>query len=208
MEHLAATSKNTDKKGRAKHIVLQMESLSFVAFCHFLHDLFSKLSLTLQRNSLILPQAVAAVESCLETVKKMKEKALREGKLEEFLQHIGKDFEGTEKQKVLPVSKRQRAASNPTVITFKNVELKGPQSHVTFTNDLNAVIDKTVDITLKELERRFGNMLMNVTEKGPSKGSEVIRAFSVFCHDAWPEDAVTYGEEQVDTLVNWYKQWM
>lgn len=134
-------------------------------------------------------------------IKKIKEKALREGKLEEFLQHIGKDFEGTEKQEVLPVSK-----SNPTVITFKNVELKGPQSHATFTNDLNAVTDKTVDITLKELERRFGNILMNVIEKGHSKGSEVIRAFSVFCHDAWPEDAVTYGEEQVDTFVNWYRE--
>uniref|UniRef100_A0A3B1J4P0 TTF-type domain-containing protein n=1 Tax=Astyanax mexicanus TaxID=7994 RepID=A0A3B1J4P0_ASTMX len=76
------------------HIFRQMESLLFVGFCHFLHDLFgeiSKLSLTLQKNSLILPQAVAAVNSCIVTVKGMKDRPLRNGKLQEFLQNASLD---------------------------------------------------------------------------------------------------------------------
>lgn len=212
MEHLAATSKNTDIKGRAKNIVQQMENLSFVGFCHFLHDLFSevsKLSLTLQKNSLILPQAVAAIESCLVTVKGLKEKPLRDGKLQEFLQHTvsGQDShaETAEQQEVQPASRRGRAASSSySGITFQNIKLKSHQSHTTFRNYLNLLIEKTVDITVKELEKRFGNMMRSL-EHGNSRGSEIIKCFSVFCHDAWPEDVVTFGEEEIDTLVNWYK---
>ncbi|GAA6095124.1 zinc finger protein 862-like isoform X1 [Tachysurus ichikawai] len=64
MQHLAASSKNIEIRGRAKHISQQMEKLPFVVFCHFLHDPFgeiSKLSLILQKNSVILPQAIAAI---------------------------------------------------------------------------------------------------------------------------------------------------
>lgn len=56
MEHLSATSKNADIKGRAKFVSKKMRSVSFAAFCHFLADMFaiiSKLSLKMQRNDLI-----------------------------------------------------------------------------------------------------------------------------------------------------------
>lgn len=59
MEHLAASSANADIAGRAKHVKETMEDGSFLAFCHFLADLFtaiSKYSLLLQRNYVILPQ--------------------------------------------------------------------------------------------------------------------------------------------------------
>ncbi|XP_048854326.1 zinc finger protein 862-like [Brienomyrus brachyistius] len=61
MDHLAASSTNADIAGRAKHIKETMEDGSFLAFCHFLADLFSaisKYSLLLQRNDVILPQGV------------------------------------------------------------------------------------------------------------------------------------------------------
>lgn len=64
--------------------------LPFVAFCNFLHDLFGeilKLSLVLQKNSFILSQAVAVIDSCVCTIKAMKDKPVRGGKLEEFLSH-------------------------------------------------------------------------------------------------------------------------
>ncbi|XP_039511952.1 zinc finger protein 862-like [Pimephales promelas] len=61
MDHLAASSMNADIAGRAKHVKETMEDGSFLAFCHFLADLFSaisKYSLLLQRNDVILPQGV------------------------------------------------------------------------------------------------------------------------------------------------------
>jgi len=58
MEHLSTTSKSVEIKERAKFIAVKMRDAQFVAFCHFLADLFSvlsKLSLQTQRNDLILP---------------------------------------------------------------------------------------------------------------------------------------------------------
>lgn len=53
------------------------------------------------------------------------------------------------------------------------------------------------------MDRLISN-LHDKTETGQLKGSKVFRSFSVFCPDAWPEDIVTCGEDQVDTLVRWY----
>ncbi|XP_078018502.1 uncharacterized protein LOC144458805 [Epinephelus lanceolatus] len=60
MKHLAASSVNADIAGRAKKVKETIEDGSFLAFCHFLADVFtavSKYSLLLQRNDVILPQA-------------------------------------------------------------------------------------------------------------------------------------------------------
>nr|XP_033502678.1 serine/threonine-protein kinase Nek6 isoform X1 [Epinephelus lanceolatus] len=59
MKHLAASSVNADIAGRAKKVKETIEDGSFLAFCHFLADVFtavSKYSLLLQRNDVILPQ--------------------------------------------------------------------------------------------------------------------------------------------------------
>ncbi|KAJ8376204.1 hypothetical protein SKAU_G00067840 [Synaphobranchus kaupii] len=59
MDHLAASSTNADIAGRAKKVKETREDGSFLAFCHFLADLFtaiSKYNLLLQRNDVILPQ--------------------------------------------------------------------------------------------------------------------------------------------------------
>lgn len=52
-------------------------------------------------------------------------------------------------------SRSGRAESSYTVITFQNVQLKGLQSQATFSSDLKAAVEKTVDITVKELENRI-----------------------------------------------------
>ena len=62
MEHLASTSQKADIKGRAKYVAPAMKDVHFLAFCHFLADLFSILetvSLKFQQNDLILPSAVS-----------------------------------------------------------------------------------------------------------------------------------------------------
>lgn len=44
IEDLSVNSKNTDIKGPAQHVCEEMKNIHFVAYCHFLADLFSILS--------------------------------------------------------------------------------------------------------------------------------------------------------------------
>ncbi|XP_069819635.1 zinc finger protein 862-like [Dendropsophus ebraccatus] len=206
MEHLSVSSKNSDISGRAKHIVQQMENLMFVAFCHFLHDLFgeiSKLSLTLQKNSLILPQAVAAIKTCIMTVNNFKEVPLRNGKLQEFYKKINVEEMQTGTQRASHMAKR-RKTSHTRCIAFQNIQLKDFDAQEEFMENLNDHIRRTVEVTVGELERRFEVMLSSEKE-GRTSCPDIIQCFSVFCHDSWPDDLVTYGEEEIDTLTKWYK---
>lgn len=60
IEDLSVNSKNTDIKGPAQHVCVEMKNIHFVAYCHFLADLFSILgrsSLQMQRDNVILPTA-------------------------------------------------------------------------------------------------------------------------------------------------------
>ncbi|XP_049922954.1 uncharacterized protein LOC126404036 [Epinephelus moara] len=87
MDHLSASSANADVAGRARKIKKMVEDGTFVAFCHFLADLFdaiSKFSLLLQRNDVILPQAVNGLENLLATVEAMEVRAKPGGKLAEL----------------------------------------------------------------------------------------------------------------------------
>ncbi|KAK2864356.1 hypothetical protein Q7C36_003510 [Tachysurus vachellii] len=84
------------------------------------------------------------------------------------------------------------------ILSFHCCDLPG------FNEELNHLIDKTVDITVKELERRFEMMRDNTQHKN-TKRAEIIRCFSVFCHDSWPDDIHTFGENEIDTLPKWYR---
>nr|XP_055071756.1 zinc finger protein 862-like isoform X1 [Misgurnus anguillicaudatus] len=87
MEHLAASSANADIAGRAKHVKETMEDGSFLAFCHFLADLFSaisKYSLLLQRNDVILPQAVSSLRNLILNIEAMAVRPSPSGRLASF----------------------------------------------------------------------------------------------------------------------------
>ncbi|XP_070537592.1 zinc finger protein 862-like [Ptychodera flava] len=87
-EHLAATTRNSDIKGRASKVVREMTKVKFAAFCHFLLDLFGQiasLSRLLQANEVILPQAIHGVRSCIATVESMKTENVQNGALDQFL---------------------------------------------------------------------------------------------------------------------------
>lgn len=73
IELRTSTCNNTEIRGRATH-------LTTVAFCHFLLGAISKWSL-------VLPQAKAAIDSCVCAIKGMKDKPARNGELEDFLSH-------------------------------------------------------------------------------------------------------------------------
>ena len=88
MEHLSATCKNADIKGRAKFVSEKMKSVQFAAFCHFLADMFeiiSKLSLRMQRNDLILPVAVSLIRETVSRVESLKTRPIPNGHLKHFL---------------------------------------------------------------------------------------------------------------------------
>lgn len=91
MDHLSATSPNTDVKQRAKHVAKRMREIKFAVFCHFVADLFgviSKLRLKMQRNDLILPVAVSLLQETVASVESLKSSNISGGHLERFLQML------------------------------------------------------------------------------------------------------------------------
>lgn len=64
-----------------------MESALFYGFCHFFSDMFeelSSLSLTLQRNDLILPQATSELRKSVTRLEGLKSRAKSGGMLEKI----------------------------------------------------------------------------------------------------------------------------
>ena len=72
MEHLASTSPTAEIKGRALNVYRAMKEASFVAFCHFLANMFQilgKLSLHFQQNDIILPSALSILKETIANIK-------------------------------------------------------------------------------------------------------------------------------------------
>ena len=72
IEHLASTSPKAEIKGRAMNVSCTMKEACFVAFCHFLQDMFQilgKLSLHFQRNDLILPSTLSILKEIIASIK-------------------------------------------------------------------------------------------------------------------------------------------
>ena len=87
IEHLASTSKNAEIKGRAKYIATAIKEIDFLAFCHFLADVFSiveTISLKFQQNDFILPSAVSLLRETYTRVSLLAERAAPGGWLESF----------------------------------------------------------------------------------------------------------------------------
>lgn len=65
-----------------------MKKVDFVAFCHFIADMFqiiSELSKSLQKNDLILPMAISAVRRALDQLENLLVRPKRNGHLSAFL---------------------------------------------------------------------------------------------------------------------------
>lgn len=74
-----------------------MKDLNFVAFSHFIADMFqiiSELSKTLQRNDLILQQAVTAVRGTVDQLENLLVRLKREGHLSGFLAAVQAQVNG------------------------------------------------------------------------------------------------------------------
>lgn len=142
MEHLAATSTNSDVKGRAKFITKAMKTVSFVCFCHFLTDLFdirSKLSVQFQRNELILPCAVSLLGETVSKTTLLSKRPVMGGRLHTFMSSL--------------------QACNGSFM-FQGIILSGDASgltpvEITHTNGVGAQIKRATDLCLSGLIKKI-----------------------------------------------------
>ena len=80
-------------------LVKTMKKVDFVAFCHFIADMFqiiSELSKSLQKNDLILPMAITAVRRTVDQVENLLVRPKRNGHLSAFLTALQAQVEGQE----------------------------------------------------------------------------------------------------------------
>lgn len=76
-----------------------MKKVDFVAFCHFIADMFqiiSELSKSLQKNYLILPMAITAVRRTVDQLENLLVRPKRNGHLSAFLTALQAQVEGQE----------------------------------------------------------------------------------------------------------------
>ena len=97
IEDLGVHSKNSDIKGPAKHVSVEMKNIHFVAYCHFLADLFSILgclSLQMQRDNIILPTAVSHLKETITQVECLRNHPEPDGYLTKFMIKSTQTFQG------------------------------------------------------------------------------------------------------------------
>ncbi|CAL8398102.1 unnamed protein product [Boreogadus saida] len=182
MEHLAGASASAEIAGRAKKVKVSMEEGTFVAFYHFRSDLFSSFSLQIQKNDVILPQAVSGIESLLATIEAMAASPKPDGKLSEFLAAMKKQ--------------RQQRGGEPGAGTFKYQEVtlsKGEAAELAEGQPisqcaprLQRAIVLTCESTVKHLKNRFSSLLEENTKDTPT--AKAVKCFNVFSHDSYRLD--------------------
>ncbi|ROI15239.1 Zinc finger protein 862 [Anabarilius grahami] len=201
MEHLTASSTNADIAGRSRKVKKMMEDGSFVGFCHFLADLFeaiSKFSFLLQRNDVILPQAVNGIENLLATIEAMSVRCKPGGRLAELLAD-------------LQDQRRQQEGEGETHLLYKfqGITIKGEAAglgkeglSMASTPKLQQAVRATIDCTLLHLKQRFSSLLY---EESTSASAKAVKSFKIFSHDSWPaeqRELTDYGAEELDFLLD------
>ena len=148
-------------------------------------DLFGEvasLSFKLQTKTLILPTAILSIDTCINTIKSMKEQPIASGALKQFQLCV-------EEQ-------------NDTTLIFQGIELQGGSAAGLFGSNvtLKQAIVKTIDVTVKELRARFDNLLGKNEDE---QAKQAVSCFKVFHHDTWPRSSrelLEFGIQEVDML--------
>ena len=172
-----------------------MKDIHFLAFCHFLVDLFSILetvSLRFQQNDLILPSAVSLLRETYAKVSLLPKRAAPGGWLESFEKLVKKSDDKALFQGVTVARSRQQK--------------RGKES-----SDLQSEMEVAVKLCKQGLQERFTNLLGASSEK-PNKekstASSIVYDMLVFNVDAWPNDMdslVDFGSDEVARLVTWFR---
>eukprot|EP00063_Salmo_salar_P039845 XP_014014680.1 PREDICTED: uncharacterized protein LOC106579367 isoform X1 [Salmo salar] len=188
MEHLAVASTTAEVQGRAKKVNREMENALLCVFCHFLSDMFkelSSLSLTLQRNDLILPQATSELRKTVTRLEALKLRAKAGGILEKIQTMLAQQ-QGDERR-------------------FQGITLKGDLKGFTdLTNpQLKQHIEAAINIGVDDFKARFGGLLKDEGVQIP------VESFRVLNPDTWPEDQaslLTFGDDGVADLMRNFKE--
>lgn len=200
MEHLSATPKNADVKGRAKFVSEKMRSIRFAAFCHFLADMFaiiSQLSLKMQRNDIILPVAVSLLHEIIANIDALKLRPVPNGHLKQFMN-------------MLEVSRVHDE------VQFQGNTLRGsldgtPKRGSTKTNSFKTSMIEAIELCQSGQKERFGSMLCSMKDTQAlacSTTSEVVKDMLVFNVDVWQcstQDLIDFGNNMIDHLTSWFK---
>ncbi|XP_016101603.1 zinc finger protein 862-like [Sinocyclocheilus grahami] len=186
MEHLAASaSTSSEVQGRAKKIKMKMESTLFCVFCHFLCDLFEELatlSLTLQKNDLILPQATSELKKTVTRLEALKINPKPGGLLE----------------KVQTSFAQQRGDE----MSFQGMKLKGNVTCLKHPQ-LKRHVEAAISISVDAIKARFGGLVKN-------EGIQtILDSFRVLNPDTWPEEQanlLTFGDDSIADLVKHFEK--
>ena len=195
MEHLASTSQKADIKGRAKYIAVAMKDIHFLAFCHFLADLFSTLetvSLKFQQNDLILPSTVSLLRETYAKVSLLPKRAAPGSWLESF-------------------DKVVKKSDDKALFLGVTVARSSQQKRGKYSSDLQSEMDVGVELCKQGLQEQCSNLLEASSEKAnkeKSTASTIVRDMLIFNVDAWPHDTDSLpdlGSDEVARLVTWFK---
>lgn len=190
MEDLSVNCKNADIQGRARHVSQKMKDIYFAAFCHFLADLFAKLSrvsLQMQRNYIILPSVVSHLKETLVRIESVTHRPVADGHLAKFWENV----EGTQ--------------------TFQGVTLTGSihskaAKRGSISRSLQSEMETAASLTLQGLHDRLGVLLGIESQVGKSPSydsTKVVSDMLVFNVDSWPTrpgDLLDFGNEEIKHL--------
>ncbi|KAL3970763.1 protein unc-79 [Sarotherodon galilaeus] len=183
-DYLAGFSANADIAGRATKF-----NATFVAFCHFIADVFSgisKFSLLLQRNDIILPQAICSLEQLLVTTEIM---FLNDMRLQRRQQH---------EEGEMAIYKFNSIQFNFIYIAPNHNNRDGVAA-----TKLKKVMDATIKSTVKNIKARFSSLLEESASE--SATTKAVKCFNIFNHDSCPEnqeDLVDHGADDLAFLLD------
>ncbi|XP_052328496.1 uncharacterized protein LOC127909931 [Oncorhynchus keta] len=145
----------------------------------------SVLSLTLQRNDLILPQATSELRKTVTRLEALKLRAKAGGMLEKIQTTLAQQH-GDERR-------------------FQRITLKGNlKGFMDLHNpEMKQHMEAAINIGVNDLKARFGGLLKDEGVQTP------VESFRVLNPDTWPEDQVsllTFGDDGVADLMRHFKE--
>lgn len=173
-----------------------MKDFEFCAFCHFVLDLLSYISIlscNLQSNKLILPTAVSALQSCIVLLDALTGRPKPGGFLSAFLTFVASQSGANEVK-----------FQGNTLCGIREIELEGlnldgmPLS-------FRRRVRNAVQLITDGMKERYHALIGDGAEEGAAKA---VKCFTIFNHDTWPEaaiDRVDYGDGQIEFLTEWFK---
>ena len=101
----------------------------------------------------------------------------------------------------------EQETDDNTTVVFQGNELKGGSAAGRFGSNVsfNQAIEKSTDVTVKELKARFHNLLGSNKDQ---KAKHAVSSFRIFHHDTWSlssKELLEFGIQEVGTFCSWFQ---